>query len=160
MTQRVKVLRSSRLRSNVITVYHQSFQLRPVTTWMNPSSSASWKNLEEALIHPIRLQDLLFSNISNTKCLLNFGPIIAYTITNFRVVEKRTKCTLKGHVHTPLWHNIDIKSGSKPFESKQWALKGINTLGDVYDSDGLRSFQDLCLMFDIPGTSFFLYLRL
>ena len=33
-------------------------------------------------------------------------------------------------------------------------------MDDIFNSDGLRSFQDLCNSFAIPGTSYFLYLRL
>ena len=51
-------------------------------------------------------------------------------------------------------------SGNKPFESQAWSSRGVKYLGDVVNSDGLISFEELCNMFNLPRTSFFLYLQL
>lgn len=141
-------------------LYHQAFQLRPLKTWLDPSSLTSWRQIEEALTHPSRLQDVLFSTLPRKKYIIEFGPIINYTMKNFRIVEKQAKCDIRAHTHTPLWNNHGLTSGKKSFQCQSWTSRGIHTLGDLYGVNGLMSFQELCQLYDIPKSSFFLYLQL
>lgn len=89
-------------------VYHQSFQLRPVMAWLDGRSCVSWKSLENNIVHPRRLEDILFSGIKDKYCMLHCGPIIANTIKNFRIVERDLKGNLKWHNDVPLWHNMNV----------------------------------------------------
>lgn len=60
---------------------------------------------------------------------------------------------------TPIWRNNFIKSGSRPFIFESWTKKGVHSFADIFDDDGLLSFQNMCRKFDLPGSSFF-HLRL
>ena len=79
-----------------------SLQLQALKTWLAPISFTSWKEIEEALVHPVRLQDLLFSTQPKKKCFIQFGPITNYTLQHFRMVEKEVKGSIKAHSHTPI----------------------------------------------------------
>lgn len=141
-------------------VYHQSFQLHPVVAWFDGRSCISWKYLEKNLVHPRRLEDVLFSNIKDKYCMLRYGPIIVNTIRNFKIVERNLKGNSKWHSDAPLWHNINVQIGNKPLDFKPWSLKGINVIGDLYDGKGMLSYQDLKDHFDLQDSSFFYYLQI
>lgn len=81
-------------------------------------------------------------------------------MTVWKKAEKLFETVPKFHKLSPLWNNTNILTGKKPFTCPLWAAKGICTLGDIYSKDGLYSFNNLQTLFDIPGSSFFLYLRL
>lgn len=140
--------------------YHQAFQLRPLQTWLDRSSQAAWRDIEEALVLPYKLEGVLFSGLSINQCMLRFGPIITNSIRNFKVVEKSLVGNWKWHLNTPLWGNKNFISGNKPFESASWSAKGVYNLGDLFDPRGMLGFQTLCSLFNLPTTSHFLYLRL
>lgn len=75
-------------------------------------------------------------------------------------VCKFTGCTNKFTKESPIWNNYHLQSGGKPFIYKLWSDQGISVLGDIFDNQGLRSFQDLKEGYNLPGHSYFLYLRL
>lgn len=49
--------------------YFWSFVLRPVITWRDPVISVSWRGLEEKMVEPWSLEDVLFSNISDKQTM-------------------------------------------------------------------------------------------
>lgn len=61
---------------------------------------------------------------------------------------------------TPIWNNYFILTDSTPFSFPQWANLGIHVLSDIFNQQGLRSFQDLKESYSLPGSSWFLYLQL
>ncbi len=60
--------------------YFWSFLLRPLISWFNPQAVVSWRALEEKLVSPWRLQDVIFSDISIKQCQLRFGPLITMDV--------------------------------------------------------------------------------
>lgn len=140
--------------------YFWSFVLRPLSTWLNPSSLASWRPIEENLSLPHRLQDLVYSNIPLKKAKLRLGPIISFLLVTYRTVMKQTHAGLKWHNHSPIFNNFSLLSGNIPFSFPQWKSRGVNILKDMYGDSGLRAFNDLHAEYDLPGSSFFFYLQL
>ena len=141
-------------------LYHQSFQLRAIRTWLTGGDDVAWREVEETIVAPIKLEEIVYSGISAKQCRLRFGPIVSYSVDNFKLVEKSLGGNWKWHVNTPLWGNPNIRRGGRPFESAGWAERGVQYLGDVFDPGGLSKFEDLCRMYELPKTSFFLYLQL
>lgn len=141
-------------------LYYYSFVLRALSVWLNPDAKTSWRPVEECIIAPHRLQDFIYSNISLKQCKMRYGPIISNLLSVWRDVEKITKVSTKWHKNSPIFHNYKLLTASKPFSFPTWQQKGINTLGDIIDDAGLRTFQDLQSSYNLPGYSFFLYLRL
>lgn len=76
------------------------------------------------------------------------------------MVEKATHSQLKWHSHSPIFPNYGLLAGGVPFSITQWSYRGIHILSDVCNEEGLRMFNDLQLSFELPGSSFFLYLQL
>lgn len=60
----------------------------------------------------------------------------------------------------PLWHNPGLLCGSKPFIQPSWSSLGVNTLGDIYDAQGLCCIRDLRTRFSLAASSYFVYFQL
>ena len=45
-------------------LYHWSFTLRPLVVWFDPQKAVAWHTMEERMVHPWSLADVLFANIS------------------------------------------------------------------------------------------------
>ena len=126
---------------------------------LDSRSCVSWKFLYNNLVHPRRLEDILFSGIKDKYCMLHCGSIITNIIKNFRIVERDLKGNLKWHNDVPLWHNMNVQIGNKPLDFKPWSLKGIYVVGDLYDGNGMLSYQDLKDRFALQDFFFNLQIR-
>lgn len=120
----------------------------------------SWRPIEEHLAFPHHLQDLIHSGLSIKRSKLKLGPIMSFLLAVWRSVERVIGCMLKWHAQSPIFHNYSSLTGGVPFSSREWSGRGINILSDTCDDGGLRLFNDLRATYDMPSTSFFLYLRL
>lgn len=140
--------------------YYWAFTLRPLLTWLQSETSVSWRALEESLVHPYTLQDLLYSNIPIVQCRCRFGPIVSQLLSVWRAVEKLCGCPYAWNPCSPLFNNARLLIGGHPIQFHQWKVRGVHILGIVYGDEGLRSFQELCTEFDLPRSSFFFYLHL
>ena len=140
--------------------YFWSSTLRPVHTWLNPSAQVASRFLEENLVKPHRLQDLIYSNIPIKTCKSKFGSLISHLVATWRTVVSHSSTHLKFHPHLPLFNNFSLCLGGQLISFPQWSDKVINTLSDITSENTLRSFQDLKSHFNLPGTSFFFYLQL
>lgn len=140
--------------------YYWAFILRSLSTWFCQSNKASWKNIEENLVHPHRLTDVIYSSISLKQAKARFGPIITNLISVWRTVEKESKTFKRWHKNNPLLYNYSLLLGAKPFKCPSWGKKGIHVLGDIFNDTGLLSFNDLCSSFSLSMSTFFLYLQL
>ncbi len=50
--------------------------------------------------------------------------------------------------------------GNRPFVQPSWSTLGVNTCGDIYDNQGLCSFQTLRTKFCLPASAYFVFLQL
>lgn len=141
-------------------VYAQAFVIRPISVWFGSNKDVAWRAIEESMVTPYNLRDLVFCNIPIRQCNLRFGPIITHLLSTWKMIERRTDSTTKWHCHFPLFNNNGFLSGNAPFRCPQWADCNITTLGDLYDDKGLRTFQDLTSIYNIPASTFYFYLRI
>ena len=136
-----------------------NFILGPLSNWLDPQIQLSWRPIEEHLASPHRLKDLIHSGLSIKCSKLKLGPIMSFLLTVWHSVERVTGSMLKWHAQSPIFHNYSLLTGRVPFSFREWSERGVNVLSDVCDDGCLRLFTDLRATYDIPGTSFFLYLR-
>ncbi len=74
--------------------------------------------------------------------------------------ERRIGGPFKFCNSTPLWHNLNFVCGNRPFVQPSWSSLGVNTCGDMYDNQGLCSFQALRVKFCLPASAYFVFLQL
>lgn len=141
-------------------LYYWAFTLRPLLKWFDSTTKVSWRELEESLVHPIELRGLLYSNVTTSQCKVRFGPVVSQLVAVWKTAEKLCKIDLKWNLFSPVFNNSGLLMGGRPIRFPGWSSRGIHTLGDLFDESGLRSFQNLCDIFNLPGTSFFFYLQL
>lgn len=98
-------------------IYFWSYVLRPLSTWLNPSSSVSWRPNEENIALPLRLQDLVYANIPLKKAKLRLDPVISFLLTSYRTVMKHVGTDYKWHNHTPIFNNFSLLTGNMYFSS-------------------------------------------
>ncbi len=120
----------------------------------------SWRAIEESIVYLYKLKHLVFSGVPLRQCKSWFGPIVTHLLSTWRDVERRSQLVTKWHRHSPIFHNNNLLSGSTPFHCPQWTHNKENTLGHIYDDSGLKSFQNLKTQCNLPGTSFFMHLRI
>ncbi len=141
-------------------LYAQAFSLRPLSVWFDPDASVSWRAIEESIVYPYKLKHLAFSGVPLRQCKSGFGPIVTHLLSTWRDVERHSQLVTIWHRHLPIFHNNNLLSGSTPFHCPQWTHNKVNTLGDIYDDSVLKSFQNLKTQYNLPGTSFFMHLRI
>lgn len=141
-------------------LYKWAFTLRPLLIWLQPNIQVSWRGLEERMLAPYSFSTFLHSKISLNQCRLRYGPIISYLLLIWRKVGKLTGCATRWGPHSPIFNNDNLLIGGQPVYFPDWERNNICFLGDIYGETGLRSFEDICIIFDIPRSSFFFYLQL
>ncbi len=141
-------------------LYYWSFQLKALHNWVDPQSTVSWRVIEADKVKPNRLQDILFTGTGKKGDNYKFGPVVANSIKIWKTVERRIGGPFKFCNSTPLWHNFNFVCGNRPFVQPSWSSLGVNTCGDIYDSQGLCSFQTLRIKFCLPASAYFVFLQL
>ncbi len=89
-----------------------------------------------------------------------FGPVVANSIKIWKTVERRIGGPFEFCNSTPLWHNFNFVCGNRPFVQPSWSSLGVNTCGDIYDNQGICSFQTLRTKFCLPASAYFVFLQL
>ncbi len=120
----------------------------------------SWRAIEESIVYLYKLKHLVFSGVPLRQCKSRFGPICNPPPLHMEDVERRSQLVTIWQRHSPIFHNNNLLSGSTPFHCPQWTHNKVNTLGDINDNSGLKPFQNLKTQYNLPGTSFFMYLRI
>lgn len=115
--------------------YHQAFQLRPLRTWLDCSSQVAWRDIEDALVFPYKLEGVLFSGLTVNQCMLHFGPVITNSLRNFKVVEKSLGGNWKWHLNTSLWKNKNIMKGISHL-NQYHGPQGEYTTSEIYLTQG------------------------
>ncbi len=141
-------------------LYHLAFQIRAMRVWVDTHSKVPWRSIESDRVLPHRLQDLPFTGVGSRSLHQKFGNIISTTLKAWFNAEKITGHIKKISRQSPLWNNTRLLSGNQPFVYPPWSSKGALTFGDVFNGSGLRTFQDIQADYSLPGTSFFMYLKL
>ncbi len=140
-------------------LYYWSFQLKALHNWIDPQSTVSWRVIEADKVKPNRLQDILLTGTGKKGDNYKFGPVVANSIKIWKTVERRIGGPFKFCNSTPLWHNFNFVCGNRPFVQPSWSSLGVNTCGDIYDNQGLCSFQTLITKFCLPASAYFVFLQ-
>ncbi len=141
-------------------LYYWSFQLKALHNWVDPQSTVSWRVIESDKFKPNRLQDILFTGTGKKGDNYKFGPVVANSIKIWKTVERRIGGPFKFCNSTPLWHYFSFVCGNRPFVQPSWSSLGVNMCGDMYDDQGLCSFQTLRTKFCLPASTYFVFLQL
>lgn len=143
-------------------LYNWAFILRPWANWDDKDTVVSWREMEESLVSPHSLRDVVFSNIPIKQCFQRFGPIVTNLIAVWRRAEKLCDFTGKWHTRSPIFDNVKLLIGNKPIKKHPpWTSKGIHHLGDIFGEQGLYLFEHIKQRFELRNHhSWLFYLQL
>ena len=122
-----------------------------------------WCALEENMVLLLKLNEILFSNISIKKSQIRFGPIVSHTLVAWRAAEKMCGISSDWKPYSPIFYNDRLlidKSPVKFGQCRQWYDKGIHSLGDIFGDRGLYSFEELTFWFNLQHSILYFYLQL
>ena len=141
-------------------LYYWSFHIKMLAAWRDEEADISWRRIEQEFVKPHRLEDVLFCGMKPKLARRMFGPIIGNSLQIWSDVQKHMGCNVTLCNHSPVWFNYSLLQGSGSYFNDKWFSGGIRTLQDMYDRNGLLSFQRLRESYSLPGFSWFLYLQL
>lgn len=144
-------------------LYYWAFVIGPLNVWFDRSADVAWLPLDKSLVAPLNLEEVLFANIPQKKCLSELGPIILHAFTIWRRVEKINGIESNWTPYSSIFYNECIlinRYTMKRAHCKHWWDRGIRTLGKLFSNNGLLSFQSLYIHLKLQCSTFFFYLQL
>lgn len=121
-------------------LYYWSFQVKSLTNWCDKHSVLPWRQIEQEIVRPHRIEDLLFAGLKPKSAHEMFGPIIhvGNSLQVWSDVQSQMGCTTKLCDRSPIWHNYNLLQKHGPYFNTSWASKGVYTLQDLYGQNGLK----------------------
>ncbi len=126
-----------------------------MTTWCDVETTTPWRQIEQELVKPHNLADVLFCGAKPGLARRMFGSIISNSLQVHSDVQKHIDCNIKICNRSPIWYNYNLLQNSGPYFNH-----GVCSVQNLYDQSRLFSFQKLGGSYSLPGTSWFLYLQL
>lgn len=139
--------------------YYWSAQLAGVTYWFS-TQSLPWVEIESTVAKGMGMDMFLYSDQYKNLKKATKNPFVKNTLAVWNDVQRILGEAPNLSSFSPIWGNGDFRPGKNDPGFKQWALKGIRKIGDLFEGDTLMSFTDLKEKFGIPETHFFKYLQI
>lgn len=141
-------------------LYFWAFQIKSLRVWMDKNSKVTWRSLEDQSVFPYHLEDILFTGKPKGQSKTKYNFIVLNLLNIWHDIETYMGNSLRLTEQSPIWNNHNLMTGNEPFTCKSWLDKGVSHLKHIFNENGLRTFQDLQHSYSLPGTSYFMYLRL
>lgn len=139
--------------------YQLAAHLRYITTWISEDPTSLWLDIE-SFQSQVPLQNLLFIKKMKTVRVACTNPITVNSVKawqSFRRFEGKSCLT---SLYTPICNNLDFPPGISDSRFRQWALKGLSKLKDLFDNNILMSFSQISQKYNLDGLDFFRYLQI
>uniref|UniRef100_A0A8C6NVZ4 Reverse transcriptase domain-containing protein n=1 Tax=Nothobranchius furzeri TaxID=105023 RepID=A0A8C6NVZ4_NOTFU len=140
-------------------LYNRAFTLRPLSVWFQTDVKVSWRELEESLVSPHSLHQILHLYPMGSRSS-SYGQIITYMLKVWEIAGKLCGGLFPWDPGIPLFGNKRLQIDKQPLRCVAWDERGISVLGDIFGADGLLSFAELCAKINLPRTTFYCYLQL
>lgn len=141
--------------------YYWATQLRSIKFYFETKDVPQWREMEsEGLIVP--LPQYLYSDKFSKLVKKSKNPIVENMIRVWSKVRKFVKEPDNLSLYSPIWGNQGFIPGRADTVFKQWALKGLKMIKDLYkpNKDILMSFEELTDQYNISKKYFFKFLQL
>lgn len=138
-----------------IHAYYKAVVLDQLKEWWSPTSRKTWSQLESAAL-TTNLKHTLSATLLNLKPKHQF----LHSITAALRVWTASTQQAKG-IPNSILSKLPIQAVeliSLDLSIKPWTQKGLTNLGQLMSTSGIHSFLQLQHLFDIPTSTFFLYL--
>ena len=141
--------------------YHYAFSLSQLAKMYKlytfPDQRPSWVNMEEGLVAPATLEAFLTQNGRRTPC---DDPVLAFAQeTWLKAYQFINICPFLSS-KASIWFNKKLLIDKKTFMWEKWSKSGINLLGDVFTTNGIKTFVELKQEFNLEQKEYWKYLQL
>lgn len=102
-----------------------------IWAWLDPSYFTSWCSLEAKLIHPCRLQDLIYTDTPTKQVRALFGPIVKNVLA-WKLLTDYTHTNNKWRYHTPIFHNHNHNYHNHCLVDDQWPTQYGRIMGSIH----------------------------
>lgn len=141
-------------------LYYWSAQIKGMIGWIQPSRTAHWTDIEEALCSPIPLTSLPFINNMGKLPPVTRTYVIHNILRAWQDAKRFCGFSAKISMLAPLSPNPDLPSSLGKSLFIKWKEHGICQFRDLFINDTLKSFIDLRQEFKIPRQDFYKYLQI
>lgn len=147
------------LRVPNIKLYYWAAQLCTAMYYFkNTDTSPAWVDLENSeTTHS--LQTYLYSSPIKTLKKYTKNPFLRNTISVWYEAHNFLEEGIKLSGLSPIWGNSVFIPGRNDIGFKNWMLKGISQIKDLYEEGSLMSFQLMVKYYGLPQNHFFKYLQ-
>lgn len=125
-----------------IELYNISFEMFKMGEhWTQNDSKLGWVEIERSLTSPLKYTDVISQKLPDAKI---DNPIFQHSRNVWIKVHKLLGLCPYKQPYSSIWENPVIKIGKKQVYWKTWYDKGICTIADLFEEDGVFiSFQGL-----------------
>lgn len=121
-------------------------------------SELDWIKIEQKLASPFHPISIL-SQCSGAKWDSN--PMTIHSRHVWGKIHKGCRTSHYKQSYASLWNNPEIRIGKVGVFWKQWQLKGVNVIGDLYENGLFMSYSELVKKYNIGGQgNFWKYLQI
>ncbi len=137
-----------------VRMYNFSFEMAKLAKhWKETDSELDWIKIEQKLSSPFHPISIL-SQSSGAKWHSN--PVITHSRHVWSKMHKLCKTSHHKESYASLWKNPEICIGKTGVFWKQWQLKGVTVIGDLYEDGIFMSYSELVKKYNIVGQGNFL----
>uniref|UniRef100_A0A671UDU8 Reverse transcriptase domain-containing protein n=1 Tax=Sparus aurata TaxID=8175 RepID=A0A671UDU8_SPAAU len=140
--------------------YYWAAQLRAARMWFSSHPELPWVKMETLSTKGLPLDSYLYSDSLKNLKKDTLNPFVRNTMMIWHEAHKAVGDIPPLSCLAPIWGNTEFKPGTKDLGFKQWSLKGIRRIIDLYNGDTLMSFNAIKDGFNISQSHFFKYLQL
>uniref|UniRef100_A0A8C7WYP2 Reverse transcriptase domain-containing protein n=1 Tax=Oryzias sinensis TaxID=183150 RepID=A0A8C7WYP2_9TELE len=141
-------------------LYYWSAQLRLTMYYFSGLPHPSWVTIEQNTTSELPLNLYLYS-ASPTKLIRQTkNPFLKNSIKIWNLSHKYVGDTQVLSQFSPIWGNNNFLPGRADGGFKIWFTKGIKKISDLYTSNNLMSFGQLCEKYNVSRKHFFKFLQL
>jgi len=142
-----------------VRMYNIAFEMAKLAKhWGETDSELDWIKIEQKLASPFHPISIL-SQCSGAKWDSN--PVTIHSRHVWGKIHKGCRTSHYKQSYASLWNNPEIRIGKVGVFWKQWQLKGVNVIGDLYENGLFMSYSELVKKYNIGGQgNFWKYLQI
>lgn len=143
-----------------IKLYQLDSQFGYLVDWIRNDPDSVWLDIEAFnLGKPLALASLPFVLNRKNSEVADGNLIVKVTLKAWDMIKRWEKRTNVLWPITPILRNTDFPPGMIDNGFSLWENAGIKTLKDLFEADGMMSFDQLRLKYNLPPTHFFRFLQ-
>lgn len=138
--------------------YHYAFSLSQLSKMNLPTEQApAWVRIEEELVYPSPLEAFL---TQMGRAIPFKNPVLSFARESWGVTHHMVKSNACLTPKSSIWYNKKLLINKKTLMWNTWARSGIHLLGDLFRGEGMKSFEEVKLEYNLDKSDFWRFLQI